>query len=55
MKKSGENKNPKESKKDDKKQSQRFVEAAELLESDKSGRSFHKAMEIIRDQEEKSL
>lgn len=33
--------------KDDKEQSQRFVETAKELEADKSGRSFHKAVRSI--------
>jgi len=38
----------KDVKADDKEQSQRFVEAAEQLESDKSGAPFHKALFSIK-------
>ncbi len=43
-------------KKDDKEQSQRFVETARSLDADKSGRSFHKAFNAFagKDQKNKS-
>ena len=35
-------------KKDDEEQSQRFIEAAEELNSDKSGKAFRKAFESVK-------
>ncbi len=47
MKKIGEKDALKKAGVDDKKQSQRFVETAERLETDTSGRPFHKAVRAI--------
>lgn len=48
MKKNGEKKNSPELKKDDEQQSRRFVETAESLGFDKSGRSFSKLINSIK-------
>jgi|GEM_PF-6655011 len=45
MKKTGEKENSQESKKDDEEQSRRFVEAAESLGYDKSGKAFKKFLD----------
>jgi hypothetical protein len=47
MKKAGDE-SQKNIKKDDKNQSQRFVETAERLETDKSGRAFEQALKAIK-------
>ena len=54
MKKTGEKENSQESKKDDEEQSRRFVETAERLGSDKTGKSFHKAVKNIKSNQESS-
>lgn len=47
MKNTGESENIKDVKQDNPKQSQKFVETAERLESDKSSKPFNKAIKKI--------